>query len=85
MARKPSGTWAPLGPPRNKAFEDACRGKDLSDPVAYNPKSNYQLGDVIKHMNFGIGIVMGHREGNKIIVVFNDKTRKLAGTLQKDR
>lgn len=76
--KKPSGTWAPLPPPKNQAWENASAGKDLDKPRPYSPKDTFVLGDVIEHQSFGIGIVMGFKEGKKIIVVFRDTTRKLA-------
>ena len=76
MDRKPTGTWAPLPPPRNQAWEEASRGKDLSNPTAYAPRQNHTLGQVIEHKKFGIGVVMGLKH-NKIIVVFKDRTRRL--------
>jgi hypothetical protein len=76
--KKPSGTWAPLPPPKNQAWEIASAGKNLDNPRPYSPRETFVLGDVIEHKSFGVGIVMGFKEGNKIIVVFKDTTRKLA-------
>jgi hypothetical protein len=75
--KKPSGTWAPLPPPRNQAWENASAGKDLENPRPYSPKETFALGDVIEHQSFGTGIVMGFKEGKKIIVVFRNTTRIL--------
>lgn len=76
--RTPSGTWAPLPPPRNQAWEDARRGKDLGHPRPYRPADSYSLDEVITHPHFGLGIVRGIKEGGKIYVVFEDDTRVLA-------
>lgn len=76
--RKPSGTWAPLPPPRNRAWEEASRGKDLAHPAPYAPSATYRVGEVILHPRFGTGIVQGVKEGGKIYVVFEDDTRVLA-------
>ena len=76
--KKPSGTWAPLPPPKNQAWEDASAGKDLDNPRPYSPRETFVLNEVIGHKSFGVGIVMGFKEGNKIIVVFRDTTRILA-------
>jgi hypothetical protein len=75
--KKPSGTWAPLPPPRNQAWEEASEGKDLRNPLPYHPKRTFSLGDVIHHEKFGVGIVMGFKEGKKMIVVFRDTTRMM--------
>ena len=77
MDRKPSGTWAPLPPPKNQAWEEAIEGKSLDSPLPYHPGRRFSLGDVILHEKFGTGVVMGAKPGNKIIVVFEDRTRIL--------
>jgi len=78
MTKKtPSGTWAPLPPPKNQAWENASAGKNLDNPRPYSPRETFVLGDVIEHQSFGTGIVMGFKEGKKIIVVFRDTTRIL--------
>lgn len=73
--KKPSGTWALLPPPKNQAWEEAARGKDLDHPRPYHPGKAFALGDVIAHQSFGLGIVMGFKEGGKMIVVFENTTR----------
>ena len=75
--KKTSGTWAPLPPPRNQAWDEAAQGKDLDNPRPYHPKDTFALSDVIEHKSFGVGIVMGLKEGKKMIVVFRDTTRIL--------
>ena len=76
--QKSSGTWAPTPSKRpDKAWLEAKAGKDLSKPVAYHPKTTFETGSVIIHGKFGIGIVMGAKEGSKIIVTFEDDTRVL--------
>ena len=75
--KKPSGTWAPLPPPKNQAWENASQGKNLDNPRPYHLKETFALGDVIGHISFGVGIVMGFKEGKKMIVVFRDTTRIL--------
>ncbi|RLB55776.1 MAG: hypothetical protein DRI34_10075 [Deltaproteobacteria bacterium] len=76
MKRRPSGTWAPLPPPRYQAWEEASRGADLSQPLPYRPGDSYQVGQVIEHPRFGVGIVQG-RKGHVLYVVFPDDTRRL--------
>ncbi len=78
VEKQTTGTWAPTpGPKASKAWYEATSGKDLSNPVAYHPKNTYEVGDVLMHGKFGTGIVMGTKEGGKIIVVFEDGTRIL--------
>ncbi len=76
--KKPSGTWAPSPPKRPaSAWLEATAGKDLGSPIAYDPKSTFDLGQVIIHARFGTGVVMGVKQGGKIIVVFEEYTKVL--------
>ncbi|GAG43550.1 unnamed protein product, partial [marine sediment metagenome] len=76
--KKSSGTWAPPPPKRPAAaWQEATAGKDISNPIAYHPKTTFELGQVIIHGKFGVGVVMGVKEGAKIIVVFEDDTKVL--------
>jgi hypothetical protein len=72
-----------MSPPSHQAWEEASRGKDLSNPTAYHPKRPYQLGQVIEHKKFGIGIVMGIKQKTKIIVIFETQTKVLAAAQSK--
>ena len=85
MERKISGTWAPLPPPKNENFEEACEGKDLTNPTNYHPKKSFTIDQVIQHVKFGIGIVMGIKDSSKIIVVFKDGVRKLVQAPNQDQ
>jgi hypothetical protein len=76
--RKASGTWAPAPAKRpEKAWLNASTGKNLSNPIAYHPKSTFEVDQVIMHGKFGTGIVMGVKNDGKIIVTFHDSTRVL--------
>ncbi|MBN2497920.1 MAG: hypothetical protein JXR96_25220 [Deltaproteobacteria bacterium] len=76
--RKRSATWAEAPEPRpHKAWQEAVRDKNLSNPIPYSPKSTFETGQVLMHGKFGTGIVMGVKPGGKIIVVFEDDTRLL--------
>ena len=75
--RSTSTTWT-RPTPRHQAWEEASRGKDLSDPRPYRPRERYTLDEVIAHPRFGLGIVRGVKQGDKIYVVFEDDTRVLA-------
>ena len=74
-------TELPVGPPPPpapaKAWQEATAGKDLGNPIAYHPKTTFELGQVIIHGKFGVGVVMGEKEGGKIIVVFENDTKVL--------
>jgi hypothetical protein len=62
----------PAKPKGAKMWEEASRGKDLSHPIAYHPAHTFAAGDVLIHGTFGVGVVMGIKEGGKIIVAFQD-------------
>ncbi len=75
---KGAGTWAPPAPKRpEKAWLEATAGKDLRNPIAYHPRTTFAIGQVLIHGKFGIGVVMGMKEGDKILVTFQDDTRTL--------
>ncbi len=56
-------------------FQNAVRGKDLSNPAAYHPNQTYKVDQVIVHVKFGKGIILENKVGRKIVVVFEDETR----------
>jgi hypothetical protein len=75
---KGAGTWAPPPPRRpERAWQEATAGKDLGRPVAYHPKTTFEVGAVLIHGKFGLGVVVGLKEGDKILVTFQDDTRTL--------
>ena len=75
---KRSGTWAESPKARpHSAWAEATAGKNLSRSVPYSPQSTFEVGQVLLHGKFGLGVVMGSKAGGKIIVVFEDDTRLL--------
>lgn len=61
-------------------WASAVEGKAEGEFVAYNVKTTYPVGALIKHPKFGNGIVVGV-ESQKIDVLFESGERKLAHAL----
>jgi hypothetical protein len=51
--------------------------KDKKDPpTKYNPSAKYELGGLVEHVKFGVGVVTGV-EPNRVELLFKDGSRKL--------
>jgi hypothetical protein len=63
-------------PPANN-YHTLLRGrtKDASRP--YSTSEHYAVGDLVAHATFGLGVVTGARDTNKIDVVFPDGPKVL--------
>jgi len=58
-------------------FRRLLEGKEISHAVKYSIKSQYEIGQVIKHPTFGIGVVTAILEPSKISVTFEDTARMM--------
>lgn len=63
---------------REMSWEKAVNGRSPNDFVKYEPKKTFKVGDLLKHVKFGDGIVTAVIETTKIEVLFRDEPRKLA-------
>ncbi len=61
-------------------WAQAVEGKGAKEFKAYAVSSTYAQGDLVRHPKFGQGVVVA-AEQNKIDVLFEDGTRKLAHAL----
>jgi hypothetical protein len=52
-------------------------GKDLSAAVPYSFQAHYVMGALIRHPDFGYGVVVADRGGNKIEVLFSAGAKTL--------
>jgi hypothetical protein len=65
----------PAAAPRERAervvvsFDSQLEGKDVANAKPYSPKETYRVEDVMRHPNFGLGIVTAVR-GDKVEVSF---------------
>ena len=53
------------------------KGNDAEAPKNYSPKDRYQLGDVLKHPTFGVGVTTAVKNGTKIEVLFETGSKLL--------
>jgi hypothetical protein len=58
-------------------YDTLMRGRDLSRAKKYKPVDRYAKNEVMNHTQFGIGIVLGEKDGSKIEVAFADGQKTL--------
>jgi hypothetical protein len=58
-------------------WEEKMAEQSNAQVVTYSPKQSFAKGDVLKHTQFGMGIVQELRQGGKIIVLFRDGDKTL--------
>lgn len=64
-------------------WQEKISQKHSDGAVSYRTDQTFAAGDVLKHPNFGVGIVEEVRYGGKILVLFQDTQRTLIHGLQK--
>jgi len=79
MPRKPTKrTAVPKAVVRAADYwETKMATKSAAPMLPYTPKETFQLGDVIKHASFGVGIVEEVRNGGKMVVLFREGDKLL--------
>ena len=73
--RKPRGDGAAAKPVKD--YATLLRGRDASSARAYAGTERFKEGELIKHSTFGLGVVIGLKDANKIEVMFADSTKTL--------
>lgn len=58
-------------------FDALMRGKDPANARKYVLADRFEPGTLIKHAQFGLGVVVSVKDQDKILVVFNDAQRTL--------
>lgn len=64
-------------------WEKKMAEKSAAPLLPYSPKEDFLQGDVIKHTQFGVGIVEEVRKGGKMVVLFRDGDKLLVFGLGK--
>lgn len=64
-------------------WETKMAEKKNSAMLDYNVKEEFQKGDLLRHNNFGVGIVEEVKRGGKIVVLFREGERVLVHALGK--
>lgn len=83
VARKRNTIPPPKKRTRRKAedpaqiFRKLIEGKDIVQAPAYNIKMELEVGDVIKHPTFGVGVVTAITGPQKASIVFEDGPKNL--------
>jgi hypothetical protein len=63
---------------REKSWEHAVTGRLVGDFIKYNVKTQFKVGDLVKHPKFGDGVVTQVIDAHKVEILFKDEPRKLA-------
>ncbi len=58
-------------------WETKMAQKSAATLLPYSPKEIFQLGDVIKHPTFGVGLIEEVRKGGKMVVLFREGDKLL--------
>jgi hypothetical protein len=64
------------GRSRASRYETLLKGKDAA-AKSYSPKDKYELGDIMAHPSFGLGVATAIKDHTKIEVLFDDGPRVL--------
>ena len=59
------------------AFEELAHGKDLGASRFYRPAETFELGQVLEHATFGLGVVHRVSPDRKIEVLFREQGNKV--------
>jgi hypothetical protein len=63
--------------PSGNDLETLLRGRDASKARPYAPGERFAAGELIRHATFGLGIITGLKDDNKIEVAFQDGPKVL--------
>ncbi len=63
---------------REQSWERAVTGKMVTDFIKYNVKTQFKVGDLVKHPKFGDGVVTQIIDAHKVEILFRDEPRTLA-------
>ena len=58
-------------------YQALLRGKEVGNAHAYKISERFKLKEIIHHPIFGLGVVVGVRDANKVDVGFNDGVKTL--------
>ena len=75
-ARRTAAPPPRVAPTAQETWSARAKGKDLAQARPYHPLESFNIGDIIEHRCFGIGIVERVRS-NKMDVVFRSETKTL--------
>ncbi len=66
---------------REQSWEKAVTGRMMADFIKYNVKTQFKVGDLVKHPKFGDGVVTQVIDAHKVEILFKDEPRRLAQAL----
>ncbi len=81
-SKKPRAAAAPKTYMRAADYWEKKMGEKKAAPMLpYDVKQKFGVGDVIRHNQFGVGIVEEVKNGGKIVVIFREGERTLVHEL----
>lgn len=72
IEKKASRTSGPKVVSSKSDYTRVMNGRDFQRAVDYSMSRNYKNGELINHIKFGLGIVVGAKDAQKVEVLFSD-------------
>jgi hypothetical protein len=69
---------APAAAKPRQQWEAAIAGRGVHEFTAYDVRTTYKQGELVRHKKFGDGVVTRVIDGHKVEVLFGDEARTLA-------
>jgi len=76
-AYKPDRPGPSPGRERKTAIPDIKKKASTAPPRPYSPRERYDLGDIVQHAVFGVGVAIKLKDANKVEVRFDNGTKLL--------
>lgn len=62
---------------QERRYEQLLRGRTDADSTPYSTSGSFQVGELVLHASFGLGVVTGARDTVKIDILFADGAKVL--------
>lgn len=79
-AKKSTRRSAAIGASWSPSYSECLQCCDVSKVRTYRTSESFVLNDTIEHPSFGLGFVRELKAGNKIVVLFEDRSRVMLHT-----
>lgn len=76
-AQQPKTRGAAAALSQERKYEQLLRGRTESSSTPYSSSARFQVGQLVSHAAFGLGVVTGSRDNVKIDVCFAEGERVL--------
>lgn len=72
VAQKATRVSAPKVVSSKTDYTRAITGRDFAKAIDYSTSKSYKNGELINHVKFGLGVVVGAKDAQKVEVLFSD-------------